>query len=71
MSEKTFPLSEKMRQLEEIEQFFQQSTVDIELGLKKQKEAQVLAKDILTYLQKAENALHEIELADSTDNIPS
>ena len=61
MTDKTFHLGEKIAKLEEIEAFFQKSDLDIEAAIIKQKEAQVLAKEILAYLQKAETSLKEIE----------
>ncbi len=57
----TFPLAEKMKQLEEIEAYFQDSDIDLEKGILKHKEAMVLAKELLTYLEEVEVTVKQLD----------
>ena len=70
----SFSLRAKIEQLEEIERYFQKPGMDLELAVKKHKEAVELAKQILAYLQKIETSLTKIDIgtlgatgSDSTD----
>jgi exonuclease VII small subunit len=64
MANAPFLLHEKIKQLEEIEHYFQRSDMDLEKAIEKHKEALKISKEILEYLEKAEHALKQIEVTD-------
>ena len=56
-----FPLEKKVKQLEEIEAYFQGPEIDLEKGIAKHQEAVAVGKEILEYLEQAETAVKEID----------
>ena len=65
----TFPLEKKIQSLEEIEAYFQSSDMNLEEGIKKQEEALKLGKEILRYLDQAEERLDELSLPRETGEV--
>jgi exonuclease VII small subunit len=61
--QKSFPLSEKIARLEEIERFFQKPDFDIEEGIVLQKEAMGIAKEVQEYLAGVEQSLEQLDIA--------
>jgi exodeoxyribonuclease VII small subunit len=59
-----FPLQQKVQRLEEIEKYFQQADVDLDTALAMHEEAIGIAKEIQAYLQKAEQRLESIHIAE-------
>lgn len=58
----TFPLEEKVQQLEAIEQRFQHPDLPLEEAVAKHREALKLAKEVLEYLKKVESSIEELNL---------
>lgn len=57
-----FSLEKKIKELEAIEAYFQESNIDLEKAIGKHSEAIRISKEILEYLQKVETRIEEIEL---------
>jgi len=55
-------LHEKIQDLETIEKYFQQPDIDLEEAIAKHKQAIGLAREILEYLEEAENELTKIDI---------
>jgi exodeoxyribonuclease VII small subunit len=64
--EQTFSLEKALAQLELLEKSFHEPNLDLETSIKKHAEAVALAKDILSYLEKAETELEKIDIASLT-----
>lgn len=58
-----FPLNEKIKELETIEAYFQQSEISIDEAIEKHKQAVALAKEILAYLDQAETTIEEVDIS--------
>lgn len=59
-----FPLQQKVKRLEEIEQYFQQAEVDLDKALELHGEAIGIAKEIQAYLKEAEQKLESLSIAE-------
>ncbi len=59
----TFPLQEKITRLEEIEEYFQRTDMNLEEAIVLHKEALLIAKEVQEYLKQAEQALEQIDIA--------
>jgi len=60
MSKTPFSLSKSLQELEEIERYFQQPDLDLELAIAKHKQALELAKSITEYLNTIESTLETL-----------
>ncbi len=58
-----FPLQEKVHQLEEIQQYFQRPDMNLEEAIEKHKVALGVAKEIIRYLETAENSLEKVDIS--------
>ncbi|MBU6388896.1 exodeoxyribonuclease VII small subunit [Patescibacteria group bacterium] len=67
----SFSLQEAIKRLEEIEKYFQLPDIDLEEAISRHKEALKVAKEILEYLDKAENTIKEIDRSEFLNVSPS
>ena len=57
-----FPLQEKITQLETIEEYFRRPDMNLEVAIEKHKEAILLAKEIVTYLNTVESSIETVNI---------
>jgi len=57
-----FPLQEKIAQLEAIENYFRLPDMNLEIAIQKHKEAIVVAKEIVEYLNAAESTIEAVNI---------
>lgn len=55
-----FSLATKIKELEEIEAYFQKPNMDLEIAIQKHQAALKIAQDILKYLQNAESSIENL-----------
>lgn len=61
MTKKKFSMNQAMKQLEEINDWFQNEEIDLDEGLSKLEEAQKLTKQIRDRLSEVENKFTELK----------
>lgn len=62
MTKESFQLHAKISELEKIEEFLQQPDLNLEEAIEKHEVALKIAKEITTYLEKAESTLKQLEI---------
>jgi len=70
-NEQSFHFQDALKQLEQINQWFQQEDIDLEEGLKKLKEGKELITKCQARLQEVENEFIEIQGEMTTSVVPS
>ena len=61
--EESFPLKEKMQELEKIQAYFSSPDLDLEAGIAKVETAAELAREILGYLERVESKIVTIDIS--------
>lgn len=56
-----YDLSAALKQLDSLEEYFSEPTIDLEVAMQKHQEARVLAKEIESYLTSVESRLDVLE----------
>ena len=56
-----FAYAEKIKELEDIEKYFSENDLDIDLAIQKYEQAQKLASEIEKYLKTAQNKIFQIK----------
>lgn len=62
MTKESFQLHAKIAELEKIEEFLQKPDLNLEEAIEKHEVALKIAKEITTYLEKAESTLKQLEI---------